>query len=54
MNDTFWSCNFSYELRTGLGTALDPIFVIKEQANEGAGTNITLVTTDKTKVDLSP
>lgn len=54
MNDTNWVCNFSYEIRTVSGGLLDPVFVIKEVANQGDGTNITLVTTDKTKVDLSP
>lgn len=54
MNDTSWVCNFTYELRTGTGGTLDPIFVLKEAANQGDGTNITLVTTDKTKVDISP
>lgn len=33
---------------------LDPVFVIREVANQGDGTNITLVTADRTKVDLSP
>lgn len=54
MNDTSWICNFTYELRTSTGTTLDPIFITKEIANQGDGTNITLVTTDITKVELSP
>jgi hypothetical protein len=54
MNDTMWSCNFTYQIRTITGSTLDPIFVVKETANEGDGTNITLVTTDITKTLLSP
>ncbi|TNV75036.1 hypothetical protein FGO68_gene6423 [Halteria grandinella] len=54
MNDTAWSCNFTYEIRTGTGAALDSAFVLRETVLEGAGPNLTLVTTDKTKVDLSP
>lgn len=54
MNDTNWVCNFTYEIRSNLGAVLDPIFVVEEVAKEGDGTNITLVTTDKTKVELSP
>jgi hypothetical protein len=33
---------------------LDPIFVARQVANEGDGTNITLVTSDITKTNLSP
>ena len=35
MNDTAWICNFTYEIRTNLGQTLDPIFVVREVANEG-------------------
>lgn len=54
MVDTAWSCNFSYSITNGGGTTLDPIFIVNETAAEGQATNITLLTTDKTKVDISP
>ena len=54
MNDTAWVCNFTYEIRTNLGVVLDPIFVTREVANEGQGINITLDTTNASKVELSP
>ena len=54
MNDSMWVCNFTYSISTQSGQALDPIFVVKQVANEGDGTNVTLVTSDITKTLLSP
>jgi len=54
MNDTTWICNFTYEIKTTLGAVLDPIFILKDAANQGDGTNISLVTTNATKIELSP
>jgi hypothetical protein len=54
MSDPSWICNFTYIFTTALNTALDPIFVKKEVVKQGTNPNITLVTTDKTKIELSP
>lgn len=54
MVDTAWSCNFSYSITAHTNLPLDPIFIVNETAAEGQATNITLVTSDRAKVDLSP
>jgi hypothetical protein len=54
MSDPSWVCNFTYEIRNGLGGVLDGIFVLNEVAKQGDGPNFTLVTTNSAKTELSP
>ncbi len=54
MSDPLWICNFTYAMTTAMNTAIDPIFVRNEVVAQGTNPSISLVTTDKTKVELSP
>ena len=54
MNDTSWICNFTYVITDGVGNTLDPIFVVANVALQGFGTNVTVVTSNIAKVNLSP
>ena len=54
MNDTSWICNFTYVFTDGVGNTLDPIFVVANVALQGFGTNVTIVTSNIAKVNLSP
>lgn len=49
-----WICNFTYTITDNLGQTLDPIFVVKNVALQGDGTNITLLTTNIAKTAISP
>ena len=52
--DPTWICNFTYTITDIFGNPLDPCFVVDSVALQGQGTNITLVTSDITKTQLSP
>jgi len=54
MIDQSWICNFTYVMTTDSNAALDPIFVKNQAVPQATNPTLSLVTTDKTKVDLSP
>ena len=54
MIDPSWICNFTYVMTTDTNSALDPIFVKNQVVPQATNPTLSLVTTDKTKVELSP